>query len=755
MSVQVDLAGTYARCASAVGLHRFVVAARIEVVDAADEARSSLGALADGTRALDRAALGDIGPLLVRVVPRSHVVPVKRVDDDGEARLAVAPYTNPDGVWRWACDILAGARLSSGALAPIAEAVRLVPVGLQAGLGTVRLPSGRIVDLATEDLALAIADDRARIANDASFPEWRRRLLDGMAKRVAVAMWFGNLARIDREPQSRVVDDYALGPDGELLVSRGRTIERPGPWCSLALAGMVTACARLVVADTITRIEAAGGSWLALNTDSLLIAAVHGDAPELVPCPGGPVKVGRQRYLRKLPVRPIEEVLDRTDALLCPEGGRAWKREAGFDHPIVGYVSGVYRMALLDDGGGPSLATEPLLGGYYADPTGTHERTKEGRFRWAVEAHVAVARSGITYAALGWRGSVPDLDLPAWADRLALRPGVARTPAQLARLQRAFPERRLRPFTAYVEVVADRLRNIGPAVAIALDTGAPPEDWPALDWRNPHTGGRVELTTDPSVDVSNRVAVCTIRDVLHEWRLPRDTTTQSVAPSRSVLEPGAREPAPVSSRSALTQVCGKDGDDLVAGFIDPGAVKGADLTTYMHRYHHPETWQPWRERARALGVDELVRRGVPRRTVEYLFAGRSPRPETAVLVARAIGDADAKGVTTSGLRACARPGCGNVVTGRQRWCNPACKKAVQRAVERAELHALGAVRCRRCAAVRYGDHAGPCPACDGRAIVIVRPAICSQCGAQRIGDTNGPCPFCPATTTRGLDPRRH
>jgi hypothetical protein len=160
-------------------------------------------------------------------------------------------------VWRWACDVLAGARWSGGELPPVSDGVRLVAVGLQAGLGTVRLPSGRIVDLATEDLALAIAEDRQRIAADTSLPEWRRHLLDGMAKRLAVAMWFGNLARIDREPQSKVVDDYGLGPDGELLVSRGRTIERPGPWCSLALAGMVTACARLVVADTIAGIESA------------------------------------------------------------------------------------------------------------------------------------------------------------------------------------------------------------------------------------------------------------------------------------------------------------------------------------------------------------------------------------------------------------------------------------------------------------------------------------------------------------------
>jgi hypothetical protein len=498
--------------------------------------------------------------------------------------------------------------------------------------------------------------------------------------------------------------------------------------------------------------DTGSGAWLALNTDSLVIAATHGDAPELVPCPGGPVKIGRQRYLRKLPTSLIEEVLDRTDALLCPGGGHAWKRELGFDHPVTAYVSGVYRTAFLDDGG-PSLATEPLLGGYFADPTGTNERTEEGHFRWAVVAHVAIARSGTAYAARGWRGPVPELDLPAWADRLALRPGVARTPGQLKRLQRAFPERRLRPFTRYLEASPDPLRSVGQVSAIALDRGEAPERWLSLDWRDPSTGKPVQLTTGAAANIVGDLVVLSIRDVLHQWRLPRDVTTRPVAPSRSVLEPGAREAVAVSSRSALTQVCGKDGNDLVAAFIDPGALKGAELTTYRH-YQDPGAWEQLLEQARAIGADELVRHGVPRRTVQYLFAGRRPRAETAALMAAIIGQS--AGAAQTQPRTCARPGCGNAVTGRQRWCRSACRKAVLRAAERAELHALGAVRCRRCSAIRYGDHAGPCPVCDGRAIVIVRPATCPQCGTQRVGDTNGPCPFCPVTPAPPpLDLRRH
>ena len=106
--------------------------------------------------------------------------------------------------------------------------------------------------------------------------------------------------------------------------------------------------------------------------------------------------------------------------------------------------------------------------------------------------------------------------------------------------------------------------------------------------------------------MSGKVVVCTVRDVLHDWRLPRDATTRPVEVARSIIERGARETLAVRSKAALTEVCEKDGDDLVAGFIDPGAVKGEELTMYAHAFYLPDAWRPWLERARAVGVEDLV-----------------------------------------------------------------------------------------------------------------------------------------------------
>ena len=137
--------------------------------------------------------------------------------------------------------------------------------------------------------------------------------------------------------------------------------------------------------------------------------------------------------------------------------------------PMIGYVSGVYRDALVDPSGGSTEATEAQLGGSYLDPTGTGERTPDGHYAWAVQAHLAVARAGMTWDG---HGPVPELELPEWGERAVLRPGRLRDPEQLARLQAAFPERRLRPFTPYVQAVLDPLRSRG-VTAWSIDAPRP------------------------------------------------------------------------------------------------------------------------------------------------------------------------------------------------------------------------------------------------------------------------------------------
>ncbi len=270
--VEADMSGTFARAASAAGAQDLFVAERVLVEDALEWVPGLLSEIVGGSSFLDRQTLRRVGRTLVWAEPAGHVLAVKALYDDG-ARLAMAP-TDLSGWW-WASDLLAGAQLADGALPPITAAVELVPVGIVPGLRPVRLLTGRVVDLCRDDLALALLDERAAVKVDEGLPAWRRDLVDGLLKRLAVATFYGNLARIDRERVAVPALDEGLGTDGERVGVVHPYAERPGPYTSLALAGMVTAMARLMACRAIARIEGAGGAVLALTIDSLLVAATH------------------------------------------------------------------------------------------------------------------------------------------------------------------------------------------------------------------------------------------------------------------------------------------------------------------------------------------------------------------------------------------------------------------------------------------------------------------------------------------------
>ncbi len=458
----------------------------------------------------------------------------------------------------------------------------------------------------------------------------------------------------------------------------------------------------------------------------------------LIPCPGGRSRIGRRSAIKALPIRVIEELLDADDDLFCPGGGHLWKREAGFDRPMTAYVSGVYRYALVPLAGGPSVATEAQLGGVYSDPTGTGARTPEGHFCWAVDAHLAVARAGIAWDG---RGPVPDLQLPAWAERPVLRPGQARTPTQLTRLSHAFPERRLRPFVRYLQAVVDPLSNPHRVVPVSLDVHLPPERWLDGEWQDMGSGEALTLTSAER-PAPGQVRIRTIREVLFTWRLPVDPTTEPVEAVNHILSPGVRRVRPVHSRPELVELVGKEGDDLYAVLSDPGANLGSELTVYRAA----DTWAPMLDRARHLGADELCRRtGLPRSTAYHVLAGRPPSSETAALVAGVLDDIEPadrdEAQTVGGWHPCARSGCGRPVRGRRRWCTPGCRKAVERAQDRLMLHDVGGIRCRRCATVRFGDLRAPCPGCAERAAEVFV-VVCPGCGTERVGNTTGPCAVC-------------
>jgi hypothetical protein len=210
---------------------------------------------------------------------------------------------------------------------------------------------------------------------------------------------------------------------------------------------------------------------------------------------------------------------------------------------VIGYVSGVYRYALVDTAGRPSVATVSALAGVDVDPSGTDELTPDGRSRWAVECHLAMARS------VAWDGhdGLPPLDLPDWADMPLVPSGAVTTPKKQVWMQRLFPDARVRPCTRYFWAAVDL--TPGRAV-VTLEVDRPPELWLDADWRDTANGEQRYPTTSLAMPVG-MTRVKTVRDVVHVWRQPQDSTTQPPLETGARLEQGVRQTLPVRSRPDL------------------------------------------------------------------------------------------------------------------------------------------------------------------------------------------------------------
>ena len=720
-----DVSGAYSWSFSIQNLWRFVIAESVGVSDVTEEIRpldhleSLVEGLTNGVVPFESRAV------LVRLIATgSEILPTKPVRD-GRARLILAP-TDLSGAanWWWLSDVLAGVALGGQFPKQIVAAMEFVPRDVRADVQPIHLPTGRVVDPYQEDVVRAIREERDRLRDEVDPDGLSRRNAD-LLRLLGTTLTFGNMARVDRSTVRRAIEEVIIGPDGARLTIETTHPEQPGPHFNFMIAGAVTARVRLAMAASIAGLHESGGTWLHVATDSLLIAVTDCAKPEFVPCPGGPVRHRKREGVLALPVNEITELLART--------GAPWRAQRGHDQRLTGHVVGTNRYAVVGRDRESSTATESGLGGVYADPTGTNERTSDEHWKWAVDAHLAVARSEASW---NGRGELPKIELPSWGSLPAVRLGVANTAEQLDRLATVFPERRIRPFTRFMTAVLDPLQG-DKVTVLSLDVELPPTKWLGAHWVNAATGESVVLSTGQRPR-SDTYRVRTYAELIDAWRRTDDSSSEPVSPQDHVLQRGLRRTLPVVSRAELVELVGKEGDDLLRQLDDPLAVPDDDLTIYRRA----DRWKAIQEAAERLGSEALATRsGLNLRTAQRVVKGERVSDATMARVSTVIEDlGDALGLESSNT--CTRPGCGRRITAGRKWCSESCRKKAERGRDAVDLVKVGAVRCTKCEAVTYGKKAKPCPSCGGKGVIEARTDRCPECGVERIGATEGPCPLC-------------
>lgn len=661
----VDVRKTYASVFSLLGLTGVYGGGTIRSVERdSGELLGLLTAVAAGGEQLwDPATWSSWGLTFVTLRPHGEVLPTQVQDPTGGWRTAVAPLDLAGGsaTFHWAdvaAAVIAGA--NSAALG-IERVFSLTPSGHQDHLTPLRLPTGRLVDLQTEDLGAVLAAE----ANRSDLPRWQ----SGLAKAVGNALTFGVLARADRKSTPTPVEVTAVGPGGEQLVTSTRHPEVPGPHTFLPASAAVCAGARLLMRLAHALVEAAGGAVVATHADSLAIpCSVAGGWAEV---PGAPAD-----RLRILPRAKLDGILARFAPL-----GIAWKYEvAGAPRrPVVGLAVGVNRVIFAEPARSGAYrvvrSSDAGLGGHLADPSDDPgAREPDGRHTWAaaLEGVLLATVAGAEVDPARSLSAVLDPDLlPIWTRRPVVRRYAARDWSGLAALRRETGDFGIGPFARYLR--ADTGRPGGP---VALGPWPDPRQWERAAWR---LGGApvgldgigtdgLQMFAGPGR--GQRIVVRLASAYFSTW-------ARSADPSLTGPLRGLRTPVPIRSAPGLMIVVGKDGTELMSGDDDP-AVRGADPRLTYGRVGDDSL----RERARTAGLHQLSRQtGLPFETVRRWAAGGGLSAERLATIVAALDVLEAQPAAAP-LRCllCGQPS-------RGRWCSGRCRMIAVRADRKAAARA--------------------------------------------------------------------
>jgi len=421
-TVWLDLASTYPAICVHKGLWRYLVAERLEVLDATAEVRTELETPDLAQRWLRPQTHAAWGVTLVRVAhdgtdPLPRLVHRVATPKGWRNRLGPLDTAGRDG-W-WSLDDVIASAISTGKAPKVAEAVRVVPVGVQPSLRPVVLPSGRRFDPGVDDFYEALISERhqAEAAGETS--------LSSALKGAANAGTWGLCARVDQGPRAAEPQHVNVW-DGSDDAPRRATVDRlepPGPWSFPPLASVVTGAARLALAQVEHLVAAGGGTWVTMDTDSVAVVAT----------PTGGTAGEGDEAVDALSFAQVEAL---RDAFVALGGGQSWWKveHDSLEVPTWTYCAGLktYAVYRTPAGSGPlERGQEPVLvagttfglEGTYLAPTPGAEPVA-GMPAWVAAAWTHKLR---VVAGEGAERRFPD-----WWDTPALRPQAYTTPRLVA-----------------------------------------------------------------------------------------------------------------------------------------------------------------------------------------------------------------------------------------------------------------------------------------------------------------------------------
>lgn len=283
--VTLDFLSMYPTVDALMGMQRSLVAERLEIADATDEARTLLE-----TVTADDCFHHELWPKLAccsaEIVPDDEAVPVRAKYDGLNLGTGVNLFRSHRPHVYALADLVAS-KVKLGKVPNVQRAWRLVPRGVQNGLRPITLRGQVEVDPRRGDFFRLAVQERQRVKRGDppydQMPAEERDRLSQFLKTFMNSTEYGIFGEMhsQRRRGNVPVDVYGM----HHFTDKVNRPEEPGPWCFPPFAATITSAARLMLALLEHEIAARGGCYAFADTDGAAIVATEHGA--LVPCEHG------------------------------------------------------------------------------------------------------------------------------------------------------------------------------------------------------------------------------------------------------------------------------------------------------------------------------------------------------------------------------------------------------------------------------------------------------------------------------------
>jgi hypothetical protein len=363
--VYLDFLSMYCTVNCLMGLWRFVIASEIRVVEhrkrKVERFLRTLTPDALFKRKTWKQMTG-----FVKIVPNGDILPIRSrfsaASNDWQAGMNYVYANTEDALWFSIPDVVASVLLT-GRIPEILDAFMIEAHGTLSTLRPTKLRGLIEVDPERDDFFRVIVEERLRISAQRDLSDIERKRLEKALKILASATSYGIWAQMDRIEDEDKMEVTCHGIDPEPYTPRVSNPDVPGEFCFPPLASLITAGARLMLAQLEHCVSQLGGTSVMEDTDSMAVLATeHGG---LVSCFGGFFEMSDgRRAIKALSWQQVDEIVARFRKLNPYRGKPRSILKIERDNYDLGEQRQIYCLAisakryalfLLDENGEPVL----------------------------------------------------------------------------------------------------------------------------------------------------------------------------------------------------------------------------------------------------------------------------------------------------------------------------------------------------------------------------------------------------------------